>query len=122
MDLPLHDLIVTSCDDCGACCSKQGAPPDYVALTRNPQFADDPSFTEDVERLAGLPVEARELLCQYFSDIEQNPNVEDGNCCWLDLETLKCRFYEWRPSTCRVFELNSPGCHIYRKHWLPKRP
>ncbi len=108
-------MIVESCANCGACCSMQGAPPDYVALHRNPDFASDPSFTEDAQRLATLPPAARALLDHYLTQVDAKLIPDDGNCCWLDLESLTCRFYDWRPSTCRVFELNSPGCHIYRK-------
>ena len=93
----------------------QGAPPDYVALRRNPHFAADPSFTDDADRLNRLPPAATELLDRYLNDVDAGHIPDDGNCCWLDLQSLQCRFYDLRPSTCRVFELNSPGCHIYRK-------
>lgn len=93
----------------------QGAPPDYVALRRNPHFADDPSFADDAERIARLPAVAVELLDRYLQEVDTGAIADDGNCCWLDLVSLQCRFYDLRPSTCRVFELNSPGCHIYRR-------
>ncbi|MCA9079645.1 MAG: YkgJ family cysteine cluster protein [Planctomycetaceae bacterium] len=110
-DLP----IVASCTDCGACCSRQGAPPDYVALERNLHFRNDPSFADDAERLDQLPDVARELLQLYLDESAAGTRPTDSACVWLDSESLQCRFYEWRPSTCRVFELNSPGCLIYRR-------
>ena len=114
MTLPQLPLL-DSCENCGACCSLQGAPPDYVALRLNPHFANDPSFAEDADRLAQLSGEAEELLDRYLRQSAAAEIPTDGPCVWLGPASLQCRFYEWRPSTCRVFELNSPGCHIYRK-------
>lgn len=104
--------IVTSCEDCGACCLEQGAPPDYVALRLNPHFADDPSFADDLDRLRLLPAPASRLLDEYLAT---DPAQRTEVCVWFDAAAARCRFYEHRPSTCRVFELNSPGCHIYRR-------
>jgi Fe-S-cluster containining protein len=104
--------IVTTCDGCGACCMEQGAPPDYVALRLNPHFADDPTFADDVERLRNLPVEALTSLDDYLAT---DPVLRPTVCVWFDAEHRRCRHYDHRPSTCRVFELNGPGCHIYRQ-------
>jgi Fe-S-cluster containining protein len=104
--------IVTTCDGCGACCMEQGAPPDYVALRLNPHFADDPSFGEDIERLRSLPTEAARSLDRYLAT---EPARRPAVCVWFDSDRRQCRHYEFRPSTCRVFELNGPGCHIYRR-------
>ncbi|MBL8850014.1 MAG: YkgJ family cysteine cluster protein [Planctomycetaceae bacterium] len=104
-----------SCAGCGACCLEQGAPPDYVALRTNPEFAADPSFADDADRLARLPDEARGLLDQYLEQSARGARPRDGACVWYNPATTSCRFYDWRPSTCRVFEMNSPGCHIYRR-------
>jgi Fe-S-cluster containining protein len=106
--------LISSCAGCGACCSFQGAPPDYVALRLNLHFAADPSFAEDVERLAELPPAAAALLEQYLAEHAQGADAE-GMCVWYDTQLHQCRFYEWRPSTCRIFELSGPGCHIYRR-------
>jgi Fe-S-cluster containining protein len=110
-DLP----VIESCAGCGACCLEQGAPPDYVALRMNPQFADDPTFADDAARLAGLPEAARSLLDDYLRSTADGTTAKDGPCAWYDALTTSCRFYDWRPSTCRVFEINSPGCRIYRR-------
>ncbi len=107
-DLP----IVTTCEGCGACCLEQGAPPDYVALRLNPHFAEDPSFAEDAVRLQSLPDEARKLLDGY---VNAASHAGASVCVWFDAAMRGCRFYEHRPSTCRVFELSGPGCHIYRR-------
>lgn len=107
--------VIETCDGCAACCLPQGAPPDFVALRLNPHFAEDPSFAEDVAILARLPEEARRLLDEYLAATAAGRIRRDGPCVWLDPTRPGCRFYEFRPSTCRVFERNSPGCHYYRR-------
>ena len=106
---------VLSCNNCGACCSEQGAPPDYVALRLSPHLAEDPSFADDLHRYQNLAGDALALLNQYFDDRQAGLRGENGVCVWFDTENCNCRFYDLRPSTCRVFELDSPGCHIYRR-------
>jgi uncharacterized protein len=110
-DLP----VIENCDGCGACCLEQGAPPDYVALRLNPEFAADPTFAEDAARLQQLPLEAEVLLADYLQATAAGQCESNGVCVWFDHSTKGCRFYDWRPSTCRVFEMNGGGCHIYRR-------
>lgn len=111
LDLP----VIETCNGCGACCLEQGAPPDYVALRANPDFAADPTFAEDADRLTRLPTDAMQLL-NAFLEQTTAPNADkNGACVWYDAATTGCRFYDWRPSTCRLFEINSPGCRIYRR-------
>ena len=107
--------VIESCRGCGACCLEQGAPPDYVALRLNPDFAADPTFADDAARLARLPAEAIESLNKYLERSATEHASRNGTCVWYDESTTGCRFYDWRPSTCRVFEMNSPGCRIYRQ-------
>lgn len=107
--------VIESCNDCGACCSVQGAPPDYVALQLNPHFADDPSFADDVIRLRNLPREPAARLQTYLQEVEAGVRHKDSPCIWLAECGTRCKYYDWRPSTCRVFEINSPGCHYYRQ-------
>lgn len=106
---------MTSCDGCGVCCHIQGAPPDFIALALNPHFADDPSFAEDVNRREALAGEPLKLLTDYLEKSARGEVPTDGPCVWLDEKLERCRFHELRPSTCRVFEVGSPGCHHYRK-------
>jgi Fe-S-cluster containining protein len=115
MTVQTDDLAVLSCDGCGACCSEQGAPPDYVALRMNPHLADDPSFFDDAVRYRSLSGEPLRRLDQYFAERQAGLRPENGVCVWFDTANCNCRFYDLRPSTCRVFELDSPGCHIYRR-------
>jgi len=108
-------LPVLDCEQCGACCAEQGAPPDYVALRISPHLAADPSFADDVARYRALTGEPLRLLEQYFHERAAGLRAENGVCVWFDTANCNCRFYDLRPSTCRVFELDSPGCHIYRR-------
>ncbi len=111
-----HTLpAIESCEGCGACCSVQGAPPDYVALSLNPHFKNDPSFAEDFKRFSSLDGEPLRLLKGYLRESANGSIPKDGPCIWLDETGAGCHFYELRPSTCRVFEINSPGCLYYRK-------
>jgi len=107
--------VIESCNGCGACCFEQGAPPDYVALRLNSDFAADPSFAADAARLATLPPEAAALLGEYLAATAAGRLATTGVCVWFDRASKGCRFYDWRPSTCRVFERSSGGCHIYRR-------
>jgi Fe-S-cluster containining protein len=107
--------VLESCDGCGACCFEQGAPPDYVALRLNPHFIHDPSFAEDAARLTALPAEAAQSLDDYLLAVDTDGTPRNGVCVWFDHDTRRCRHYDFRPSTCRVFELNGAGCHIYRR-------
>lgn len=116
MQPPLTTVLpLLTCGGCGACCSEQGAPPDYVALRMSPHLADDPSFSDDLVRYRSLSGEPLQLLDDYFLGRQSGVRPENGVCVWFDTEKRNCRFYDLRPSTCRVFELDSPGCHIYRR-------
>ncbi|HVJ66984.1 MAG TPA: YkgJ family cysteine cluster protein [Caulifigura sp.] len=113
--LQQQQLPVLSCEGCGACCIEQGAPPDYVALRMSSHLAEDPSFAEDVERLQSLAGEPLQFLDHYFRERAARRLPENGVCVWFDAVKHNCRFYDLRPSTCRVFELDSPGCHLLRR-------
>jgi Fe-S-cluster containining protein len=113
--MALELAVPLTCDNCGACCLEQGAPPDYVALSRNPHFFDDPSFAEDAERFRSLNGEALSLLQGYLADRDRGLVAANGACVWYDHSRKQCRFYDLRPSTCRVFQTGEPGCLIYRK-------
>ena len=120
--LPILTDIIESCSGCGACCLEQGAPPDYVALALNEHFFDDPSFAEDAERYYILPTTARQRLEQYLQQSATGAIPKNGPCVWYQAESQSCGFYDFRPSTCRVFERSSPGCHIYRQRQGIERP
>lgn len=100
-------MIVTNCDRCGACCLEQTTPPGYVAL-----LADLWPVAEDHARLRGMPAEA----LQAIKDRMQTADVEQP-CCWLDLETMRCRWYEHRPLACRELEVGGEECIWWRNEY-----
>lgn len=104
-------LPTLDCNDCGACCFEQCSPPGYVAVvTGNEHLWPD---EEDVERAKTLPPEALRLLLEAVAAASS----DDSPCCWLDLVTNRCRFYEHRPNICRDFEPGSEGCRSWRDEY-----
>ena len=69
-----------------------------------------PPFDEDGVEFPLLPEELqRELETVYaeIGDADGRLKVLSRPCCWLDLETKRCRHYKYRPVACSRFE---PGC------------
>lgn len=98
-----NQLTVLDCSNCGACCREMNAPPFYS------HSGDDESWNVLPEHLKREVNERIDAICD---------TVPDGSpCCWLDLETMKCRHYEWRPDICRDFELGGEDCRRIRKHY-----
>jgi Fe-S-cluster containining protein len=46
--------------------------------------------------------------------IRRDEHFELLPCVWLDLSTLRCRHYEFRPQACRDFEIGSTLCRLSR--------
>ena len=86
--------VVASCDGCGACCMSQGSPPGYVNIITD----RGPGSEADVARVAAMPVVALAEIIEYMSDRDARLGTP---CCWLEMETRSCRYYEHRPSFCR---------------------
>ena len=100
--------VIESCENCGECCMTQCCPPGYTSIL----FSDLSEWpdSEDVRRSKNLPEGAVAALREYMSsDIGDN-----DPCCWLDLETLRCRWYEHRPQICRDVALGSECCRYWR--------
>jgi uncharacterized protein len=77
------------CVGCGACCWWLTVPPD------SGNDAIDDAWWES------LPEALQEEI-----------NATEGwgkPCVWLDQETRRCKHYDLRPQTCRLFE---PGCDV----------
>lgn len=93
--------IPTSCHACGACCLKMESPP-FV-----------PNHPDDLH-VAKLPDEVRK---NYKRGMEARARAgwpEGTPCFWFDLETRKCRHYEYRPLVCRQFQRGCAACLSYR--------
>jgi Fe-S-cluster containining protein len=113
-------LPLVTCDGCGACCMRQGSPPGYGAF-----FNDDPP---EVRRQSGkavtgfaweeIPAHLRDELEAYHKAVdagETNSRYEEGlPCLWLDVETRRCRNYEWRPRACKDFPVGGKSCRRFR--------
>lgn len=114
MDLP----VIESCDGCGACCMEQESPPGYVMLIAQPQLGKGKrnQFRDDVKRLKHLPKAARQELDEHIAHVQANPRHGAAQpCIWLDQATMRCRWYEHRPSICRDgLQLGDDGCRSWR--------
>ena len=112
--MPVIELpVIKSCEGCGACCMEQSSPPGYAVLQ---SLGGSWPEAEDWERFKRLPTKARVILKKYIDRVMSNsPPGDEQPCCWLDLETKQCRFYEHRPQICRDFEMGSEACRAWRE-------
>ena len=72
----------------------QGSPPGYAEIVA----AEDAGSQADANRVAAMPEEARTDILEYAADSDGRLGMP---CCWFELETRSCRYYEYRPSFCR---------------------
>ena len=105
-----------NCDNCGACCFEQGSPPGYTLLMDGREHPDWPDQV-DLIRVATLPRAARKRLNQYLCDLRRGRVTGDGPCCWLNQQTMRCRYYEHRPQICRDLDVGSEGCLSWRDEY-----
>lgn len=115
---------VDACEGCGKCCMNIGLPPFEVP---NPdlgvipkslhRFEYDKAFAQDVldtELFMDMPEELRASHAKLIESTTVHPGRVP--CAWLDLETKKCRHYEWRPAVCRDWIPGDEGCNRARFH------
>jgi Fe-S-cluster containining protein len=91
-------LVPITCDGCGACCRNVTLPP----------FLDTDS--DDRQRLRDAPIEALAAIEHRRELLAVDDRWDNEPCCWLDVETQRCRFYSSRPTVCREFELGGDDC------------
>lgn len=106
-----------NCNNCGACCEEQESPPGYLlCLDRNYKpTTSDAKF--DLETFQIMPEEARESIRLYAHALRNGLlDPDDSACIWLD-ENKRCRWYEWRPSICRMFRVGCDSCHEWRRKY-----
>lgn len=113
--------VIDTCDGCGACCMQQSSPPGYLMILAQPDadWTDGP-FAEDAERIKSIPPDAIAALSEYGDKLMAGAfnDIGDVPCCWLDLETRQCRWYEHRPSVCRdELERGDAGCVAWREEY-----
>jgi Fe-S-cluster containining protein len=97
--------LVTSCDQCGACCTGQAALPLSMVSRYAAVFVVNPL----PEALAAELLE----LVAHFNAIGWP--ADDTPCIWYDAPTKRCRHYEYRPGICRDLEIGSDACHRWRR-------
>ena len=111
---------LVSCQHCGACCVTQSSPPGYVIL----MLRGDGSWPveADVTRFRNLPRDAMEVLDDYARELKGDYNVSDERtCCWLDLPSRRCRWYEHRPQICREMKRGGKSCLAWRRSHVSVR-
>ena len=74
-------------------------------------------FAEDVKRIKALPTEAIEQLRSYLQRLLNGEELQDPACIWLNRETNRCRYHEYRPLICRDFEIGSEECLTWRQSY-----
>jgi len=89
------------CENCGQCCTELRTTPFMIPVCdgrpQNPAETTGQEAAhqrEDFRRLISSPPEAQSL---YVAEIESTVLAGDSRpCAWLNLETMRCRFYEQR--------------------------
>lgn len=79
--------VVTSCEDCGLCCSQQGTPP------------------MDMEEYNALPDELKWDRATHGSRYDYGLP-----CLWYDGDKKQCSNYDHRGLACREFEVGGEVC------------
>lgn len=70
-----------------------------------PPFQPGEEASREVPEEWLQPIHDRVAADQYFDLLP---------CVWLDIETKRCRHYDYRPQACRDFEVNSQLCRLSR--------
>ncbi len=122
-------LPVVSCEGCGRCCDRIGTPP-FVYLHPSLYVGGVPPGWGDgapeKERWDTVPPEALVVLQDYYrgrasGEIPRDRYDEPLPCLWYDTAAGRCKYYAWRPTTCREFEAVGEGCLAFRAE-PPARP
>ena len=96
--------IVVTCDGCGACCMGMGVPPFDEHGVNPVAVAED---DQDIEYQA-LPAY---LKAEVDAAWERGTASFAGKpCIWLDLDTQRCKHYEFRPVVCAEFDPGNDIC------------
>ena len=110
---------ITSCEGCpGACCQYQGRPPlsaSEEAVLPDAVKVELAAFDEAVARGERPPsgIKLREIAAGRVGLTMFADGRLVDPCLWLD-STGQCKNYEYRPETCRVFEVGGKDCRTTR--------
>jgi len=105
--LNLTVLHPATCDDCGLCCEGIGSP--VVLYATGADRSSPHPF-----RPEGLPESLVEEIDRHFLGLYRGQEPQ-ARCLWFDVETRRCRHYEWRPQVCRDYELGGDACLSRRR-------
>lgn len=100
-------MIDSPCKYCGACCMTQSYPPFPGAIT----YDDSASLDFDWMQLKR---ERPDLAANMLLAIKTGKVMPETPCLWLDLTTMQCKHYAYRPEICRDFEAGSEYCDGWR--------
>lgn len=100
--------LIDSCDGCGACCLVVSRPPFYHVFEDMGEEAWDRLQRQ-------RPDLAAELHADYESRQAAGGPFYGTPCVWFDMETRRCRHYEYRPLACHMFEVGEEDCRDARR-------
>lgn len=96
---------------CGKCCMQVGRPP--FAIQVSPHVPPESVVLKPNELPKNIPDALVQEVQQYILDVihQKTPDRMTARlpCSWLDLETMLCRHYEFRPKLCREFDCSESG-------------
>jgi uncharacterized protein len=126
--MPRTQLPVVSCEGCGACCRHIGTPPGFAAFFPSPGHLIPEEWKQwpDYGYFLAAPESARQQLADYYAAVDRGEVTDrsayDCPCLWFDLESGRCRHYEYRPEVCREFEVGGEECLRLREEVNHARP
>jgi Fe-S-cluster containining protein len=103
-------LEPASCDGCGLCCEGIGSPVLVYQTYRGPA-ASHPMRPHD------LPAELIAEIDEHFLGLSRGQEPQE-RCLWFDSQRRVCRHYEWRPPSCRDYELRGRECVERRRPFV----
>jgi uncharacterized protein len=100
--------LIESCDDCGACCRVVTLPPFVRHL--------DGTGEDGWERLRWDRPDLVAALRETIVSLKSTGGASFGTpCSWYDLDSDRCRHYDYRPAACRAFAVGGVDCHDARR-------
>ena len=106
----LEVLEPLSCDGCGLCCERIGAP--VLLYQSRPDIVGPHPL-----RPPGLPDELIAEIDAHFLGLTRGQEPQ-AQCLWFDPAARRCKHYEWRPQVCRDYELGGRACLAERRRRL----
>lgn len=114
--IPLHVITDNpiSCEGCGSCCETISMPPSFEAGCWEEVPVWFPN-SEDGKRFYSMPEQARQEVKERYIKMA-GKRFTNEPCVWLDSETKRCRWYEWRPWACINFIPGNDMCERLRMY------